>query len=1287
MSQIVTHSNILNPNVKQVIKTTARHSDEIVKDLLIADGFEVILSKNSVILDAPFEIEEGDIINIIFVPKGGGGGGKNILSMVAMIAVAVFAPYVASEIIGFTGIEVGAMGFYAVQAGVMIAGGLLINAVLGQSISTPSLNLDSFSNSVTYSWDESYNQFKQGIPIPKVFGTHKITPPLVSKYIETIDNKQYFNGLYAINDGVVNSVTDIKINDESIDNFENVTIQIRNGANNQALVSNFDNTFSDKSVNKKLTTSWSDTETNGNQVTGINAVLVFPRGIFYANDSGGISTHSVKVVLEYSTDNENWIRFGGDSDIAGYWYLVDSDGYISKYAAYNSGYIGGVGSLPPDALRYGSDKLNEWYFTPGYTAPYTTISGSETSTLRKTFKLNYLAPAKYSIRVRFYENPPSTSRYGSDCYLEYITEEVGDDFIYPSTALISVRALATDQLSGGSPKITCIVNANSNNPALVCKQILSDVGISNNRILSSFDEWEAHCELMGYGCNIVFDSSMNIRKALDIISALGRASVVQFGSKFEAIMDRAEIIPVQSFTFGMGNILKDSFKQTFLPILDRANVIEMTYYDADLDYAPTIIELSNSGYDSVAEENRTAITLVGCTSRVQAIKQARYMLNCNRYLTETITLEADKDSLVCKYGDIVKVSHDTPQYGFSGRIIAYTSTTVMLDREVTLESGKSYCIQLRDKHNNVKEYLVQNTANTTDILMFTSALVDIYERYDNYAFGEVGKASKLFRVMRIGTSSDFTRTLSLLEYNEDVYNDTGDIDIPQISALGISNLRITDYLRYAKDGSVETVMQLAWSGVSMFYLVQYKKTTNSAYETIKVFDNKVDLVVEDVIYDIIIQDQSGKNVNSTYQVIGKISPPDPVTNITVKELQDDFQVSWDYENYPIDFLCFEVYVNGILFSSQKTQVCSIPIVSSKQIIRVYAVDTTNNKSMFVETTLIAAELEDIEAINVLYENNQQNIYWLKITSLKTPILYEARKGAVWENGQVISTTSETMLKAVTNGQYMVKAFYTLKNGQKIYCTTPALVLVDGDILPKNVIASFNEHETWSGVKTNTFIYDDYLTLESNSLFDDILDFDAISNFDFPNNTVHAIGSYESTNIVNLGAPQSCKISVYFDAYAQNMIDSFDDILDFDSILNFDGYTADDFSISAQISISQDGLGFGAWKPFIPGDYLGQCFKMRLVLITINPNIRPIVTSFSFSIDMPDRFEQGTITTPATLTFTKPFNMIPYTQITLSNALPGDEIELTNENENSFTLNIKNGGNNVVRTCNYYSSGY
>ena len=187
----------------------------------------------------------------------------------------------------------------------------------------------------------------------------------------------------------------------------------------------------------------------------LTTTFVFPRGLWYADNSGNIGNHSVKVVLEYSMDNVNWYRMGSDTIVPQEWYVVfhdlDYGDIIEKRTGYHGSYITTVAKLPSGVIRYNTTYWEEWYYTPSYTVPYVTITDASTSTIRKTFKAKYLTKAKYYVRARFYEAPTSGTRYGSDCYLEYITEEIGDDFTYPNTALISVRALATDQLSGGNP--------------------------------------------------------------------------------------------------------------------------------------------------------------------------------------------------------------------------------------------------------------------------------------------------------------------------------------------------------------------------------------------------------------------------------------------------------------------------------------------------------------------------------------------------------------------------------------------------------------------------------------------------------------------------------------------------------------------------------------------------------------------------------------------------------------------------------------------------------------------
>jgi len=97
----------------------------------------------------------------------------------------------------------------------------------------------------------------------------------------------------------------------------------------------------------------------------------------------------------------------------------------------------------------------------------------------------------------------------------------------------AVRALATDQLSGNAPRISAVVSANTNNPAEICKQILLDSGVDKEKIMPSFEEWGKFCKEKGYTCNIVFDSEQSVRQALDSVSLLGRASIIQAGSKFD----------------------------------------------------------------------------------------------------------------------------------------------------------------------------------------------------------------------------------------------------------------------------------------------------------------------------------------------------------------------------------------------------------------------------------------------------------------------------------------------------------------------------------------------------------------------------------------------------------------------------------------------------------------------------------------------------------------------------------------------------------------------------------
>ena len=881
-NKIITYNNVLNPLDRTILASGEyKNIDEILKELKYDNEiYDLVISKNSVIQSGFFELENGDVVNIAIVPKGGGGGGKKILGIVASIAIAIAAPYAAvgilGTVIGGTGAMAAGLGTYALAAGIAVAGNLLLSAIMPKP-SMPGFDRMDFKNSNTYGWNKPTNQAMQAQVVPKVFGTHKITPPLIASHIISDGDKQYFNGLYALNDGEIKDIREIKINDEPIENFKGITYEIRNGLNNQNIISNFNDTSYDKNIGKKLNPdlSYSLAQTDGNFVTSLSVTLVFPRGLYYANDKGGLDEYSVNVRVEYSADGKNWTPITGQ-----------------------------------------------------------TISAAQTSTFRRVFRVGNLPPNKYNIRAKFETAPNTGSRYASDCYLEYVTETVSDDFIYPKTALLAIRALATDQLNGGAPRISAVVTANSDNPSHICRKILEDSGVESLRIMPSFNEWANFCEEKSLRCNIVFDSELSVRKALDTVSLLGRASVLQAGSKFDVIIEKAGLIPAQSFLFGMGNILSDTFKQNFLPLVDRANFIEITYYDKNKDYEPSVVSVGQIAADNSRVSNKSSVTLVGCTDEAQARAYGRFTLNCNRYLTETIEFEADKDSLVCRYGDIIKVSHDTPQYGFSGRLLEDSGADfVILDRDLDTVGGVKYAIQIKNDVNEIKEFEILEILAPNKLRLNLNG--SVFRKYDNYAFGEINKASKLYRILKIATSGEFTRHITAIEYNEDIYDDRENISVTDYSSLGVRNLRISEYLKYDTAKNIKTMLALAWSGDSLFYFVTYKSASEE--RTIRVFNSAFEFEAkEGETYEITVKDGVGNSAGKIYKVLGKLYPPGPVENLKAVELMDDWALSWSYDDSPLDFKEFHIYKDGVFLETTQALNFVTPITGISVIYDIYA---------------------------------------------------------------------------------------------------------------------------------------------------------------------------------------------------------------------------------------------------------------------------------------------------------------------------------------------------------------
>ena len=921
--------------------------------------------------------------------------------------------------------------------------------------------------------------------------------------------------------------------------------------------------------------------------------------------------------------------------------------------------------------------------------PYTTISNSTTSTFRRTYKLENLTPGRYQVRAAFYSEPASSSRYGSDCYFEYIEEVIADDFTYPNTSIFALRALATDQLSGSMPRVTMRVTQGTSNPADIALAMLEEFSVPSERIDTvKFDEWRDYCNEKGLTCNIYFDQTTNLRKALDIVGTNGRARIEQFGSMFSVIVDKPNEIPVQGFMFGMGNILKDSFKEEFLPIVDRANVIEVTYYNEDYYNEKTILEVSNENYDNEIEENRTQLNLIGCTNRDQAIRQAKYLLNCNRYLTNTVTFDADIDSLVCRFGDVIQVSHDVPAWGASGRIVSGTTTSVTLDRDVEMESDKTYYVQIKSNEDNtINEYPVLYNNEPTDTLTFAGVADIAPTLHDIYSFGEVGKVTKLFRIVRIGTSgNELQRTITAIEYNDDVYNDAEVINTPLISDFGISQLAANDYLEYDKSKNVQVKMNVHWVGLGLSYTISYKHVDDSVFTSVKVNTNNFTTIAKEGVYTITVVDSFGTSDTIEYTVIGKLAPPEAITNLIATQNVDTFRLVWEYATKPIDWSHYEVWswygttYGWFNLGTTASNTFEVLIKSTDpHTFKVYSVDTSGVHSVGIETTATPS-LDNVTNLVYYYQDSNAYLSWDYSYDL-IGIKYEVRKGDSWDNSVLHTIVSDKVVIVDTVNSYHVKAFYVTELGVKLYSAAEESILITGARLADNVVATFDDYNTWLGNKSDTVI----------KFIDDL-------SLSFVDNKVSPYGRYESEETIELyeNTLSFCSINIDFravigGAYFDDVIDfdaisdldgivgaaPFDGISDFDAEMNLDGIVSQGYRIIPLIGISQNGIDFDDYKVFYPGDYYAKAYKFGLDIYSDDGIARPMISKFEYTVDVPDRIEKGTnIRTDIVgtfVTFAKKFQTKPNTQITVIDSDEDNFVDLTGETESGFKVTVYGAG--------------
>lgn len=811
---------------------------------------------------------------------------------------------------------------------IAMAVGMIGNVIISK-LTAPKVDRSNSEQSNTYGWGGTETVTGQGYPLAVTYGRMKSAGLLLSRHVISDGEKQYLNLLYCAGEGELSKIEDIRINANPISNYKDVQVDIRKGTNDQTVIPNFNDNFADQSLNYELTESWNTQQVQGDACDAIELTVGFPNGLYYSNDSGGADRTSVTLKAEIrKVGDESWqaLPLANQKGMAGHikrrdaWNFIKSDNSVTNTADY--------------AGRIEEATNNAFY---------------------RVFRFDNLEKARYEIRMRCSAKDGKSLRHVNKVYWVQLTQIIYDDFVHPGKALIGIKALATSQLSGTDPKVTWIQERSevyvfnpyinkyeaqpADNPAWaaydlihICRKIGGEYivfGQPHMRLdYNAFKAWADKCKTNGFTFNYIYDTAMRLWDALKYPEAVGRGKVIPVGTRFTCVSDY-QSTPVQLFT--VANIKHGSFTEEFQGVEARANSVEISFLNKDKDYERDVIPVYGDTYDeSDTLTNPAQVELMGCTSLEQAYKHGKHFLRCNKYEIRTVTIEAFTDAIACTVGDIILIQHDIPEWGEGGRVVAVSGQTITLDKEVSVQPGKNY--QLLIRSNSTDTVSTFNVVNVSGLNVIVREAIPV-QPDAVYAFGEVSKSAKPFRVLAITkTLSEMTRKIQCMEYYPELYvSDDGTVPSIDYTNHGASDIQSVGLVSdvYGANGIMYSRIGVTWQlprdGKVSNVVVNYRNVKSDTWTYIGNYPASTNTTtISDVLlgatYEVRVQaiNELGQLTTGVTKsiVIPKLQTPEDVQNLRVlsrynqtadKSVYYDLQVLFDPPSNPANFDVAEVW--------------------------------------------------------------------------------------------------------------------------------------------------------------------------------------------------------------------------------------------------------------------------------------------------------------------------------------------------------------------------------------------
>lgn len=823
-------------------------------------------------------------------------------------------------------------------------------------------------------------------------------------------------------------------------------------------------------------------------------------------------------------------------------------------------------------------------------------------------------------------------------------------------AITALRIKASSQLSGSIDRVNGIVrsrvlafngsswvpNTGSRNPANLFRHVLQGAAnaspVPDARIdIDALEEWRDYCETEGFTYDAEITSG-SVEEAAQQIAAAGRALKVFVDGKWSVAWDRPEAPVVWHFT--PRNSWDFKGLRTYAR---RPHALRVRFLNEEKGYAEDERVVYDDGYNAGNATRFESVEFPGVTNPDLVWRHARFHIAQARLRPEIYELSTDFEQLRLVKGDRVRLTHDASLIGqASGRVKAIAGALVTLDETIIMETGKSYGIRFRlATGESLYRTVSLSIGEKTQVTLSGSG--DVPEPGDLFAFGEAALESILCRVASISPRADMAARIRLVDDAAAISSaDEGTIPAfnssitlpPDPFTLPPRDLKVSEFFS-ALTGGIRSGVYLSWTvprtGTIDRYEVQYRP-----------------------------EDYPGWKAGPT------ISAP-----------QADARI-FDLEPGTFDFRVRAIFRSGD--SSNWVRVSNIVLaggLAPPPDVTTFRIEPTGDVATL---TWNRVDHINVRGYEVRYSPNTSGVTW-------------ATAAALFD--ELIAGTSVQIVPR--SGTYLVKAV-SYQDVQSV--NAKALITAAATLSSFNVVETVSESAgdspPFSGIHDGT-VFDDVrggLRIDRTGDFFEPADFfDQLGFF----SGVSGTHRYQLATTLDLGQVFTSRVSSNMLVAGVNLFDSIFDRLDIFSVTDIFGDDPTVWEAYAEVRFtlidpSGSPAGWSAWERLVARDYTARAFQFRVVLISRDQSITPLVSSVSFTVDMPDRVvaDNNLVVTTAgrTVTFSPAYRALQGLAIVSQDCDTGDYWTVSAKDENGFTIIFRNpAGNPVERTFDYVAKGY